>query len=246
MPGTPRNPNSRSHSDAPRPVHPAALLASCLVAGLALSFTESPLLLGLSALALLFLALRAEGRTLRGEAPLFLLTLVVFAAHLFLSGRPLREALEPAGLIALRLLALFYLTRWAARSFLPGAARWLFSRPVPRRPRFLTLLFESGRMTVALLPLALREGEQQHVALRARGIRPGHGAGGRARFLAAWIVPFLGTMLRVGESYGEALTARGVTLGAVRRGGPAFAWGAREAGLILGAAAFATWLLRVG
>lgn len=246
MPGTPRNQDPRSNSAAKRPVHPAALLVSCLLAGVALSFTDSPLWLGLSALGFLALALRAEGRTLRGEAPLFLLTLIVFLAHLLLSGRPLREALAPAGLIALRLLALFYLTRWAARSFLPRAARWLFSRSIPRRPRFLTLLFESGRMTVALLPLALREGEQQHMALRARGIRAGRGAAGRARFLAAWIVPFLGTMLRVGESYGEALTARGVTLGAVRRGGAVFPWGAREAVLIAGTAALAAWLLRAG
>lgn len=246
MPGTPRSQNSRSNPVAHRQVHPAALLVSCLLAGLALSFTRSPTWLALSAGTLLAIALRAEGRRLRDEGPLFLLTLIVFAAHLFLSGRPLREALQPAGLIALRLLALFYLTRWAARSFLPRATRWLFSRPVPRRPRFATLLFESGRMTVALLPLALREGEQQHAALRARGIRPGRGAAGRARFLAAWIVPFLGTMLRVGESYGDALTARGVRVGAARRGGPSLPWGAREAAAIAGTAAAAAWLLRAG
>lgn len=245
MPGTPRTPDPRTESRAHRPVHPAALLVSCLLAGLALSFTRSPLWLALSAVLLLVIALRAEGRRLQDEAPLFVLTSIVFAAHLFLSGAPIRDAFRPAASIALRLLALFYLTRWAARSFLPRAARWLFSRPVPRRPRVATLLFESGRMTVALLPLALREAEQQHLALRARGIRPGRGVAGRARFLAAWIVPFLGTMLRVGESYGDALAARGVTVGGARRGGPAFAWGAREAAAITGAALVSAWLLRV-
>ena len=243
MPGTPRSKTPSKDTNAPRQIHPAALLVSCLVAGLALAFTRSPLWLGLSAAALLTLALRVEGKRLRDEAPLFLLTLIVFAAHLFLSGHPLRDALAPAARIALRLLALFYLTRWAARSFLPRAARWLFSLGAPRRPRFATLLFESGRMTVALLPLALREGEQQHAALRARGIRPGRGAAGRARFLAAWIVPFLGTMLRVGESYGDALAARGVTVGAARRGGPALPWGTREVAAIAGTAAAAAWLL---
>jgi energy-coupling factor transporter transmembrane protein EcfT len=246
VPGTPRTRNPRIDSPAHRPVHPAALLVSCLVAGLALSFTGSPLWLGLSAAILLAMALRAEGRRLSGEMPLFLLTAIVFAAHLLLAGRPLRASLEPAALIALRLVALLYLARWAARSFLPRAARWLFSRPVPRRPRVATLLFESGRMTAAFLPLALREAEQQHAALRARGIRPGRGVSGRARFLAAWIVPFLGTMLRVGESYGDALTARGVTVGAARRGGPALPWGVRESAVVASAAAASAWLLRVG
>jgi len=246
VPGTPRTRIPRTDSPAHRTVHPAALLVSCLLAGLALSFTHSLLWLGLSAAALLALALRVEGRTLRGEIPLFLLTAIVFAAHLLLSGRPLSESVAPAGLIALRLLSLLYLARWAARAFLPSAARWLFSRPVPRRPRVATLLFESGRMTVAFLPLALREAEQQHAALRARGIRPGGGARGRARFLAAWLLPFLGTMLRVGESYGDAMTARGVTVGAARRGGPALPWGGREVAAIAGAAAASAWLLRVG
>lgn len=246
MPGTPRTRNPRIDSPAHRPVHPGALLVSCLVAGLALSFTRSPLWLGLSAAILLAMALRVEGRRLSGEMPLFLLTAIVFAAHLLLAGRPLRASLEPAALIALRLVALLYLARWAARSFLPRAARWLFSRPVPRRPRVATLLFESGRMTAAFLPLALREAEQQHAALRARGIRPGRGISGRARFLAAWIVPFLGTMLRVGESYGDALTARGVTVGAARRGGPVLPWGARESAVVASAAAASAWLLRVG
>ena len=246
MPGTPRTRNPHTGSPAHRPIHPAALLVSCLLAGLALSFTRSPLWLGLSAATLLGMALRVEGRNLRGEAPLFLLTAIVFAAHLLLSGRPPAETLAPAGLIALRLLSLLYLARWAARYFLPSAARWLFSRAVPRRPRVATLLFESGRMTVAFLPLALREAEQQHAALRARGIRPGGGAGGRARFLAAWLLPFLGTMLRVGESYGDAMSARGVTVGAARRGGPALPWGGREAAAIAGAAVASAWLLRVG
>jgi energy-coupling factor transporter transmembrane protein EcfT len=242
VPGSPRPESPKPIPETRRPVHPAALLLSCSLVGLALSWTQSPFWLGLSAAAGAALALRVEGRPLKAEGSLLALTLVVFAAHLFLSGRPPREALVPASLIALRLLALLYLMRWSARAFLPRAARWLFTRPVPRRPRILALLFESGRITLALLPLALREAEQQHLALRARGFRPGPGAPGRARYLTAWILPFLGTMLRVGESYGDALLARGAILGARRTTGLAFGWGAREAAAIAGGAAAAAWL----
>jgi energy-coupling factor transporter transmembrane protein EcfT len=99
-------------------------------------------------------------------------------------------------------------------------------------------------MTLALLPLALGEAERQHLALRARALRPGRGLGGRARYLAAWLLPYLGTMLRVGDSYGEALHARGYALGAPRRGSASYRWAAPEAAGVLLSAAAAAWLVR--
>jgi energy-coupling factor transporter transmembrane protein EcfT len=228
-----------------RPLHPGAALAACAAAGLALSLVHSIGVLAAAAAVLLAASLRVEGRALRGELPLLLLALIVFAAHLLLGGRPPREALRPAGEIALRLLALLYLTRWAARAVLPRAARWLFTRTGPRRPRAAALLFESGRTTLALLPLALGEAERQHLALRARAVRPGRGLAGRARYLAAWLLPYLGTMLRVGDAYGEALHVRGYALGSPRRAGASYRWGAPEAALVLGSALAAAWLVRV-
>jgi hypothetical protein len=59
-----------------------------------------------------------------------------------------------------------------------------------------------------------------------------------------WLLPFLGTMLRLGESYGDALAARGYALGARRRSGLRAAWGWREAGVIAVGAALTLWLLR--
>jgi energy-coupling factor transporter transmembrane protein EcfT len=225
-------------------VHPGASLLGCAALGLGLSLTQDPVWLAVGAALLLIAALRVERRPPRAEIPLLLLALVVFAAHLLLAGRPPREALLPSGLIALRLLALVYLTRWMARAVLPRAARWLFGRGGLTRPRPLALLVESGRMTLALLPLAISEAERQHLALRARAIRPGRGLEGRARYLAAWLLPYLGTMLRVGDAYGEALHARGYALGAPRRGASSFRWGAVEVAFILLPAAAAAWLLR--
>jgi len=229
---------------ARRALHPAAGLFAVLAIGVGLSFTASPIALATGAVLLGVLTLRRERRGARAEAPFLLLALIVFAAHLLFSGHPLREALLPAGIIALRLLALVYLARWAARAVLPGAARWLFGRGGIARPRPLALLVESGRMTLALLPLAIAESERQHLALRARAIRPGRGLAGRARYLAAWLLPYLGTMLRVGDAYAEALQARGHTLGARRRGAATYAWGVLEMGGTLLALAAAAWLLR--
>ncbi len=200
--------------------------------------------LAAAAIVLGFLALRAEGRPLRGELPLVGLASVVFLAHVIFAGRAWRGAMAPAGLIACRLLALLYLLRWSARSFLGRAARWLMGRKPPRRPRAALLLFESARLSAALLPLALREGEQHALALRARGLRPGHGASGRARYLLAWFLPFLGTMLRISDAYADALLARGYALGAVRRTGLTARWGAPELIAIVGSAGVAAWLLR--
>jgi energy-coupling factor transporter transmembrane protein EcfT len=108
----------------------------------------------------------------------------------------------------------------------------------------LLLPIESARHALALTPLAIREAEQQHQALRARGMRPGRGAAGRARYVAAWVLPFLGTMLRLGESYADALAARGYVLGAPRRSAMAATWGWGDAAVILGGTASAAWLLR--
>ena len=244
MPGSPRSNATVPERKSTRPIHPAALLVACTLVGLGLALGRSPLDLAIVAVLACGFALRAEGRSLRAELPLLMLALVVFLAHALLSGRPFAEASKPAALIALRLLALLYLLRWAARVFLGSAARWMLALPIPARPRALLLPVESARHALALTPMALREAEQQHMALRARGLKPGHGAAGRARYLAAWLLPFLGTMLRLGESYGDALTARGYTLGARRRTGLISAWGWRELSVIAVGAASALWLLR--
>jgi len=245
VPGSPESDEAKPRTHIRRPLHPGASLYFCAGLLLALSFVRGPAPLAASAVVLMAAALRVERRPLRGEAPLLLLALIVFAAHLFLSGRPPREALLPAAEVALRLLALLYLLRWAARAVLPLAARWLFGRSGPRRPRPLALLFESGRMTLALLPLALREAERQHLALRARAMRPGRGLAGRARYVAAWFLPYLGTMLRVGDAYGEALHARGYAMGAPRRASVSFRWGAAEGAVLLLTTLAAAWMIRV-
>jgi energy-coupling factor transporter transmembrane protein EcfT len=244
VPGSPRSdaPNPETH--ASRPVHPAALLLACTAVGAGLALASSPLHLGIFAAAGGALALRAEGKTLRNELPLLLLAAVVFAAHTLFSGKPVLEAAGPAGVIALRLLALLYLVRWAAKSFLGVAARWLAAMPVPGRPRFLLLAAESGRHALALTPRAIREAELQHMALRARGFRAANGLQGRARYVAAWMLPFLGTMLRMGESYGEALEARGYVMGSPRRSGLALRWGWREVVVLASGALILTLLLR--
>lgn len=254
MPGSPESDESKSQSRPSErsgrpagvraPLHPGASLLGFAALLAALSATGSVPALGLAAAAAFAGALRAERRAIRAELPLLLLALVVFSAHLVFSGRPLRESLLPAGRIALRLLALVYLMRCAARAALPRIARWLFGRGGPARPRPLALLFESARMTVALLPLALSEAERQHRALRARALRPGRGLAGRARYLAAWLLPYLGTMLRVGDAYGEALHARGYALGARRRASSRWVWGMRETAWSAGCLAAAFWILR--
>ena len=227
-----------------RAVHPAALLLACSAAGLALAITGSLAALGVGAVVAGALALRAERRSIRDEAPLLLIALVVFAAHTLFSGTPPREAAGPAAAIALRLLALLYLLRWAARTFLAPAARWALSLDLPTRPRWLLQTLESARHALCLTPRAVREAEQQHIALSARGLRPGVGARGRARYLAAWVLPFLGTMLRLGESYEEALLARGYVLGARRRSGQVLAWGVPEVLVIAAGAVLAAAIVR--
>ncbi|MGH7681590.1 MAG: hypothetical protein ACRENN_06340, partial [Candidatus Eiseniibacteriota bacterium] len=225
MPGTSSSYVDLQVKKPPRPVHPAALLLACTLVGLGLSLARSPLDLGVAAALGLALALHVERRSLRAELPLLGLAAIVFLAHALFAGRPLAESWRPAALIALRLLALLYLLRWAARAFLGRAARWLLSLTLPTRPRPLLLALESGRHAVALAPLALWEAERQQEALRARGLTPSGGAAARARYLAAWLIPYLGTMLRLGESYGEALAARGYTMGRRRSDGTTWTWG---------------------
>lgn len=242
MPGSPAV-NAPNQPASIRPRHPAAFLLFALAAGVGLAFARDPIVLGVATLALAWLALRAEGRRPRHEIPFWTLALILFFAHALL-GRFEPTALRAAAALALRLLALVYLTRWAVRTFLPGAAHWLLGLPIPRRPRFLLLGVESARLAATLLPLAAREAEAQTLALRARGIRGGRGLGGRARFLAAWLLPFLATMLRLGDSLGDALHARGYVAGARRAGGPRPPWAAPDAALVLGGLVVAGVLIR--
>ena len=244
MPGSPQSDVLNPKPNEPRAVHPAALLLALFVLGAGLTMTRSWIDLAAASALLGVAALRVEGRPLRGEVALLGLALVVFAAHVLFAGRAWRSALSPAALIAFRLLALLYLLRWAARAFLGRSARWLMGRTPPSRPHWALLLFESGRLAAALLPLALREGEQHALALRARGLRPGRGARGRARHLLAWFLPFLGTMLRLSDAYADALLARGYVLGARRRSGLRVRWGAAEVAVIVGSAGLTAWLLR--
>lgn len=244
MPGSPQSDVLNPKPIEPRAVHPAALLLALFVLGAGLTMTRSWINLAAASVLLGFAALRVEERPLRGEFTLAGLALVVFAAHVLFAGNAWRAMLAPAALIAFRLLALLYLLRWAARAFLGRSARWLMGLTPPPRPRAALLLFESGRLAAALLPLALREGEQHALALRARGLRPGRGAQGRARYLIAWFLPFLGTMLRLSDAYADALLARGYVLGAPRRSGLRARWGATELVTIMGSAGLTAWLLR--
>jgi energy-coupling factor transporter transmembrane protein EcfT len=193
-----------------------------------------------------FAALRVERRPVRTERVVWGLAAAVFLAHALFSmasgERPV-DAMGPAAQIALRLLALLYLLRWASRTLLERAARWLLGLRVPTRARWIALPIESARHALALVPLAVREAEFQHDALRARGIAPAGGLRGRARYVAAWLLPFLSTMLRLGECYADALAARGYRMGAPRRVlRPG--WGWPDAAAIAGGAATAAWLLR--
>ena len=232
MPGSPERNDPTSHPASARPRHPAALLAFALAAGAGISFARAPILLALTAIAFAALALRAEGKRPRAELPFLGLAVILFLAHAILA-RFQPQATIAATLLALRLLALVYLTRWAVKTFLPGAAQWLLEQPIPTRPRPLALAVESARLSTALLPLAAKEAEAQTLALKARGIRTGRGLLGRARFTAAWILPFLGTMLRVGDALADALHARGYTPGKRRAGLARAPWALADAGVIV-------------
>jgi energy-coupling factor transporter transmembrane protein EcfT len=231
-------------TETKRALHPLAWLLLLALVGAGLSLTDSWIDLLAAAALLAFASLRAEGKRARDEAPILALASIVFLAHVLLAGKNARAALAPAAAIAARLLALLYLLRWAAREALGPLARWLMGFRPPSRPRVLLLLAESARLTAGLLPLALREAEQHAAALRGRGIRPGRGPSGRARWLLAWFLPFLGTMLRIGDAYADALTARGYVPGRARRTGLVLAWGLREWGVVLGSAGAFGWLLR--
>jgi energy-coupling factor transporter transmembrane protein EcfT len=232
VPGSPTLTDPIPRSAVTRPRHPAAFLVFALIAGAGIALARGPIVLAATAFLFAYLALRIEGRRPRLEAPFLGLALILFLAHALL-GRFAPEATRAALLLAFRLLALVYLTRWAVRSFLPAAARWLLGLPIPSRPRALALTFESARIAASMLPLAAREAEAQTLALRARGIGPGHGFGGRARFLATWILPFLGTMLRLGDALADALHARGYVPATRRRSLPIGRWIAADSGLVL-------------
>lgn len=244
MPGSPRSDSNNIIQPRTRVLHPAALLLTCALLGLGLTLGGSIPDLALSAALLAAFALRAESRPIREELPLWGLASVVFLANLLIGGVPFPARLERGAAIALRLLALLYLVRWSARAWLGRAGRWLLTFRVPSRPRFLLLAMESVRHATALVPLAVRESGQQHDALRARGLAPGRGVGARARYIAAWLLPFLGTMLRLSESYLDALTVRGYRMGAPRGRGVAEAWGWPEVTVVAIGSAGALWLLR--
>ena len=244
MPGSPQSDSNNVFQPRTRVLHPAALLLTCALLGLGLTLGGSIPDLALTAALMAALALRAEARPIREELPLWGLALVVFLAHLLVGGAPYPARLTRGATIALRLLALLYLLRWSARAWLGRAGRWLLTLRVPSRPRFLLLGVESVRHAAALVPLAVRESGQQHEALRARGLTPGRGAGARARYVAAWLLPFLGTMLRLSESYLDALTVRGYRMGAPRGRGAVLAWGWPEVAVVAIGSVGAVWLLR--
>jgi energy-coupling factor transporter transmembrane protein EcfT len=243
VPGSPSLNRPTNRHAPPRPRHPAALLAFTLAAAAGITFARAPVVLAHTALAVAAGARPADGRPWRGELGFLGLATVLFAAHALLA-RFEPVAVRAAVLLALRLLALVYLTRWAVRTYLPGAARWLLALRLPARPRALALAAESARLSAALLPIAAREAEAQTLALRARGIRPRGGVRGRARFVAAWLLPFLGTMIRVGDSLADALHARGYVAGAPRRGAAVASWSPLDATLVIGGLALAGVLLR--
>jgi len=243
VPGSPDLENEQTKPTRMRALHPLAWLLSLALLTSGVAATRSWIDLAAAVVLLAYAALRAEGRRARDEAPLLLLALIVFLAHVAAAGKGYRAAILPAAVIACRLLALLYLLRWAARVALGPIARWLMGLRPPRRPRFLVLLAESARLTAGLLPVAVREAEQHVTALRGRGIRPGRGLRGTSRYLLAWFLPFLGTMLRVGDAYADALTARGYVPGKERRTGLALSWGLREWGAIVVSAGATAWFL---
>lgn len=243
MPGSPKPGDIQPNTPRRRALHPLAWLLSLALLTAGLAMTHSWIDLAAAAILLAFAALRVERRRARDEIPILSLAALVFLAHVVSAGRGYRAAVAPAAVIACRLLALLYLLRWAARSALGPIARWLMGKRPPARPRVLLLLAESARLTAGLLPLALREAEQHVVALRGRGIRPGRGLQGLTRYLLAWFLPFLGTMLRIGDAYADALTVRGYVPGRVRRSGLALAWGWREWGVLAGSAGTCAWFL---
>lgn len=243
MPGSPKPGDIQPNTPRRRALHPLAWLLSLALLTAGLAMTHSWIDLAAAAILLAFAALRVERRRVRDEIPILSLAALVFLAHVASAGRGYRAAVAPAAVIACRLLALLYLLRWAARSALGPIARWLMGKRPPARPRVLLLLAESARLTAGLLPLALREAEQHVVALRGRGIRPGRGLQGLTRYLLAWFLPFLGTMLRIGDAYADALTVRGYVPGRVRRSGLALAWGWREWGVLAGSAGTCAWFL---
>jgi len=244
VPGSPRSDASPRSIHRITRLHPAALLLAAAGVGCGLALAQSWWVLASASAALLLLARSADGRSWRAELPFLGLAAVVLVAHAAAAGSGWRGALAPAASIAFRLLSLAYLIRWAARAFLGRAARWALGLTPPRRPRFLAILAESGRLTLPLLPLAIREAEQHALALRARGIRPGRGLAGRARFVAAWFLPFLGTMLRVSDAFCDALRSRGYVLGGTRHGGLAVSWGPAEWAIIAGSGLLAWGLAR--
>lgn len=232
MPGSPERIDPTPQPATFRPRHPAALLTFTLLVATGIAFARAPVALAILVVAFAGLALRAEGKRPPGELPFLALASILFLAHaLFAQFRPAPTV--EALLLALRLLGLVYLTRWAARSFLPGAAHWLLQLPLPPRSRALALAAESARFAAVLLPVAVREAEAQTMALRARGVRTGAGLGGRARFTAAWLLPFLGSMLRVGDAMSDALQSRGYRPGTRRRGMARPAFRAADVGVLL-------------
>ena len=245
VPGSPEPDEVNPVSARTRALHPVAWLVSLALVGVGLALATSWIDLAIAGILFGILALRAERKSLRAETPLLALALIVFLAHVLFAGKQFRAALAPSAAIACRLLALLYLLRWAARSALGPIARWLMAQRPPSRPRVLLVLAESARLTAGLLPLAIREAEQHVQALRGRGIRPGRGLQGTARYLLAWFLPFLGTMLRVGDAYADALTARGYRLGHARNAGIRLHWGIREWAAVAGSATGAAWFLRV-
>jgi energy-coupling factor transporter transmembrane protein EcfT len=244
VPGSPRPGDIQTKTERGRALHPLAWLLSLALLTGGLAMTHSWFDLAAAAAVLALVALRVERRRARDELSILSLAAVVFLAHVLSAGKDYRAAIAPAGAIACRLLALLYLLRWAARSALGPIARWLMGKKPPARPRALLLLAESARLTAGLLPLALREAEQHVVALRGRGIRPGRGLKGLARYLLAWFLPFLGTMLRIGDAYADALTVRGYVPGRARRTGLLLTWGAREWAAVAGSAGTCAWFLR--
>jgi hypothetical protein len=70
------------------------------------------------------------------------------------------------------------------------------------------------------------------------------GFGGRARFMAAWLLPFLGTMLRLGDALADALHARGYAPGMRRTALPRERWAMADTILVLTGVVAAGVLIR--
>lgn len=178
-----------------------AKLLTLLIAGLALTFTRSPLILATAVTALLLL-LRAAGvsvpvvfRQVRALAPLLL---AIWLAHLWLSGWR-TGLLVDLRIVALVLGATAVTMTTRITELIDGIERFLSPfRRLGVDPSRVALTLS---LAVRFVPLLAERSHQVREAQRARGIE---------RSFVALLVPLLVKALQLADQTAEALQARGL------------------------------------